>query len=129
MLKWKYLICALLLTSISATSALASSLITLGGAKADKTISTIGTAPVKKIKPLNLGKLRTREAQLPGGLLTLADRMKLRAKRARTRQKAVTFASRSKRHRDAKKAEKKARARPREQDEVVLNDRDEPVLQ
>lgn len=87
------LACAL---AMLGTSAYASSTVELGQNKDSGTIVTIGKAPDKEKKILNLGALRTGEASLPRGPRTRAERMKMRASRALDRQKAVTGASRSK---------------------------------
>jgi len=72
----------------------ASSLLELGKSSSKKTIVSIGSVPEKKAIPLNLGLLRTDEAQLPPPPLTRQERMMLRAKRAVSRQTAVTNARR-----------------------------------
>jgi hypothetical protein len=86
--------CTLGLSAALSNSALASSYLELGVSKKSSTITTIGKAPDKEKKNLKLGVLRTREARLPNGVLSLEDRMRLRAKRAVSRQKAVTEARR-----------------------------------
>lgn len=57
-------------------------------------LETIGTVPPKRFIDLDLGKLRTRDARLPGGMLTVKDRERLRARQAIERQEAVSEARR-----------------------------------
>ena len=82
------------LASIWVSQASANSVQTLKSKSKSDTILALGKAPIKKKKALNLGELRTREARLPNGILTLEDRMKLRVNQALKRQQAVTNASR-----------------------------------
>ena len=72
----------------------ASGLLELGSKPAKETIVPIGKTPEKRSISLDLGSLRTREAQLPPAPLTRSERMMLRAKRAMSRQQAVTDARR-----------------------------------
>ena len=87
----KMLALALMCSSVPAH---ASGLLELGSKPAKQTIVPIGKAPEKQSISLNLGSLRTREAQLPPAPLTRSERMMLRAKRAMSRQRAVTNARR-----------------------------------
>ncbi|NKB53878.1 MAG: hypothetical protein GKR97_16965 [Rhizobiaceae bacterium] len=75
----------------------ASSLLELGKKPSKETIVSIGSAPIKKNIPLNLGDLRTVEAKLPPAPLTRSQRMALRAKKAASRQQQVTNARRRQR--------------------------------
>ncbi len=75
----------------------ASGLLELGNNPSKDTILAIGSAPAKKIIPLNLGTLRTEEAKLPPAPLTRSQRMALRAKKAASRQHQVTNARRRQR--------------------------------
>ncbi len=77
-------------------SALASSYVELGAPDKSSSITAIGKIPEKKKKELKLGTLRTHEARLPNGVLSIEDRMRLRANQALSRQKAVTKARRKK---------------------------------
>lgn len=87
-------ICGFLLGALPA-SAEQAGLLELGTKSTKDTIVPIGSVPAKKIIPLNLGSLRTDEAQLPPAPLTRSQRMALRAKRAVSRQRAVGDARRS----------------------------------
>lgn len=86
-----------------ATSAVAVLLITgaqaagiqeLGAPTSKTTLLSLGTAPEKKNIVLNLGELRTGEAELPPGPLSLADRARLRARLAAERQSRINVAAR-----------------------------------
>ncbi len=72
----------------------ATTILELSKKPGSKTILNIGTAPPEKKTPLNLGALRTREAQLPAAPLSRSQRMTLRAKMAVDRQRAVQHARR-----------------------------------
>ncbi|MEP1207225.1 MAG: hypothetical protein ABJM29_06610 [Rhizobiaceae bacterium] len=85
-----------------------------------QTIVPIGTAPKKKIIPLKLGSLRTSEAQLPAAPLTRSERMMLRAKRAVSRQKAVT---------NARRQRVAQRQTDFDQDEFPVDGSGEPVME
>ncbi|MEE9376196.1 MAG: hypothetical protein V3V04_07650 [Rhizobiaceae bacterium] len=93
MTKLKHIAYFLGATAMLCNSANASSYLELGATK-KTTITALGKAPLKTKKELNLGEIRTREARLPNGVLTLADRMRLRAKQAIRRQNQVSTASR-----------------------------------
>ncbi len=67
---------------------------TLGKSSKSTTILALGKAPPKQKKNLHLGDIRTREARLPNGVLTLEGRMKLRSKQALNRQKELNKAKR-----------------------------------
>lgn len=108
-----------------ASGANANNLLTLDNAAKGQTIESIGVVPEKKEKNLKLGVLRTREAQLPGGLLSLEDRMRLRAKRALSRQREVSFARR-KSPEDRSSGNNRSRARPmKEQKRQSYSDNDQ----
>ena len=83
-----------MLATLCQTVAAASGMLELGVKKQSETILTIGTAPPKKKIELDLGSLRTRDAQLPPAPLTRTERMALRAKRAVARQRQVSNARR-----------------------------------
>lgn len=109
-------------------SAQQTGLLELGAKKSKDTIVPIGTVPPKKVIPLDLGALRTEEAQLPPAPLTRSQRMALRAKRAMSRQRAVSTASRQ------RVAERHQQPPPKEPDydfdeEVPLGSDGEPVLE
>ena len=109
-------------------SAQQNGLLELGSKKSKNTIVPIGTVPPKKTIPLNLGALRTEEAQLPPAPLTRSQRMALRAKRAMSRQRAVSNANRQ------RVAERHRRPPPKEADydfdeEIPLGSDGEPVLE
>lgn len=87
----------MLATLCQPIAAAASGMLELGVKKQTETILTIGTAPPKKKIELDLGNLRTREAQLPPAPLTRTERMALRAKRAVARQRQVSNARRHRR--------------------------------
>ena len=87
-------VCGILLCA-SPVSAQENGLLLLGTSKSKDTIVPIGSAPPKKTIPLDLGSLRTEEVQLPPAPLTRSERMALRAKRAMSRQRAVSNASRN----------------------------------
>ena len=80
--------------TLASAPAPASGLLELGSKPSKDTIVPIGRAPEKKSITLDLGSLRTREAQLPPAPLTRGERMMLRAKRAMSRQQAVSNARR-----------------------------------
>ncbi|MEM1316989.1 MAG: hypothetical protein AAGF29_01850 [Pseudomonadota bacterium] len=71
-----------------------SSYMTIGLPDKEKAVTAIGVAPEKETIELNLGGLRTGEAQLPGGSTTLRERMEMRARLREKRQMAVTMATR-----------------------------------
>lgn len=109
-------------------SAQQSGMLELGAKKPKDTIVPIGTVPPKKIIPLNLGALRTEEAQLPPAPLTRTQRMALRAKRAMSRQRAVSNASRqplAQRHRQPPQKE----ANYDLDEEIPMGSDGEPVLE
>lgn len=99
-----------------------STILMLGNTTDNESILSIGSAPIKKKKELELGILRTREAELPGGLLTLADRMKLRAKRGLARQRAVGNARR-------KQPPVQNFADNRGENEILHDDSGQPVME
>lgn len=134
MIKSIFYASALALYAASATTASASNLLELGGAKKEETILAIGSAPVKKIKPLDLGELRTGDAQLPGGLLSRSERMSLRARLALKRQEEVSRASRAREERNqqfeqARSSASSDQSPPPPDTEVVYGDNNQPVLQ
>ena len=97
MYRLAYFVPKMLLVMVLASAsapAHATGLVELGSKPAKKTIVPIGRAPEKKSISLDLGSLRTREAQLPPPPLTRRERMMLRAERAMSRQQAVTNARR-----------------------------------
>lgn len=57
-------------------------------------LQTIGRVPPKRKKELNLGPLRTADAELPGGVRSFEERMKMRVQRALERKSAVSNALR-----------------------------------
>ena len=83
-----------MLISLSIGQATANGVLELGTKSPDQTIVAIGSVPEKKKIQLELGGLRTREAQLPPAPLTRNERMALRAKRAVDRQRQVSNARR-----------------------------------
>lgn len=123
----KILAFCVLLVGLMATSVptLASNILELGKSTRDNSIVTLGTAPPKKITQLDLGGLRTREAQLPAAPLTRSQRMTVRAKLAIRRQEAVRNAVR----------ERKVIRRKREGDaegeepEIAINEFGEPYME
>ncbi len=96
MKKLKLVVCAVTSAVMSVGTASAGSYITLGTPSGSSSVTTLGKAPVKEKKILKLGALRTGEAQLPNGIMTLDERMRMRARQARKRQKAVSRATRYK---------------------------------
>jgi hypothetical protein len=85
--------CGLILATLP-VSAQETGLLELGVTPPKDTIVPIGSVPPKKVIALDLGALRTDEAQLPAAPLTRSQRMALRAKKAMSRQRAVSNASR-----------------------------------
>ena len=109
-------------------SAQQAGMLELGTKKTKDTIVPIGTVPQKKTIPLKLGALRTEEAQLPPAPLTRSQRMALRAKRAMSRQRAVSNANRQ------RVAERHRQPPPKEaeydfDEEIPLGSDGEPVLE
>ena len=98
----------------------AEGLLELESKPSKKTIVAIGSVPDKKIIPLNLGSLRTSHAQLPPAPLTRSERMMLRAKRAVSRQKAVT---------NARRQRVAQRQGDFDQDEFPVDGSGEPVME
>ncbi|MEP0941649.1 MAG: hypothetical protein ABJH63_16665 [Rhizobiaceae bacterium] len=119
-------ICGLLLCTLPA-SAEQTGLLELGTKSTKDTIVPIGSVPAKKIIPLELGSLRTEEAQLPPAPLTRSQRMALRAKRAVSRQRAVGEARRS---RNTSRSHKPPQKVEYDMDEEIpMGSNGEPVLE
>ena len=109
-------------------SAQENGLLELGTKPPKNTIVPIGSAPAKKTIPLKLGALRTEEAKLPPAPLTRSERMALRAKRAMSRQRAVSNASRQ------RVAERHRQPPPKEavydaQEEIPVGANGDPILE
>ena len=83
-----------LILTANIASGNAASFLELGQQTPKDTILSIGTTPEPKTISLNLGSLRTGEAQLPPPPLTRAERMALRARMGVTRQQDVSNARR-----------------------------------
>ncbi len=62
-------------------------------ASSSNSVTVLGGIEAQAVR-LDLGKLRTGEAKLPGGIISKADRMRLRAERAEERRLALDEAKR-----------------------------------
>lgn len=87
----------LLLGTVLSTAALAgdnadNSLVALD-VSASGSVTVLGGIAAREVR-LDLGPLRTGEANLPGGIISKADRMRLRAERAEARRNELDEAKR-----------------------------------
>lgn len=85
---------ALAMVGMSLNVARASGIETIAPPKKGLSLLSLGTAPEKKKIVLNLGELRVREAALPPGPLTLAERQQMRVRAAVSIEDEVSRARR-----------------------------------
>ena len=111
-----------LILTVTGASGNDSSFLELGQKPIKETIQSIGTTPEQKIISLELGSIRTGEAQLPPPLLTRADRMALRARLGVSRQKDVSNARRQR----AVDTRREARF---DEDEFLTDENGEAILE
>jgi hypothetical protein len=83
-----------LILTVSAATSSAANFLELGQRPSKETILSIGRVPVKKNISLDLGGIRTGEAQLPPAPLSRSERMALRSRMAVSRQRDVSNARR-----------------------------------
>ncbi|MEM9732044.1 MAG: hypothetical protein AAF903_01005 [Pseudomonadota bacterium] len=116
---WMTVALATLLAFV-ASPALGSSVLELGArddSKADSVVS-LGKAPEKSKKAMDLGSLRFTKGELPAGRLTLKQRMRKRLQLARSHNETLSRSNRE-RLRQVRSGSNAPRSRPGDEDDIA----------